>query len=177
MCGIVGLLVKKPALRESLGELMVPMLLGMAQRGPDSAGLAVFAEPLPETQRKYSLYSGGQKFNWTELAQNFQAQFGVDAEVKAQGDRAVLISPSSPSPPSPRTSSPSPRTSFPSSLNSPDSIKKWLKQQYPQLHVLSAGRTIDLYKDAGTPAAIAERYNFKSLQGSHLVGHTRMATE
>jgi glutamate synthase domain-containing protein 1 len=42
MCGIVGLLVKTPALREKLGELMVPMLIGMTERGPDSAGLAVF---------------------------------------------------------------------------------------------------------------------------------------
>ncbi len=44
MCGIVGLLVKKPALREQLGELMVPMLIGMTERGPDSAGLAVFTD-------------------------------------------------------------------------------------------------------------------------------------
>jgi methylamine---glutamate N-methyltransferase subunit A len=48
MCGIVGLLVKKPELRRRLGELMVPMLIGMTERGPDSAGLAVFTEPLPE---------------------------------------------------------------------------------------------------------------------------------
>ena len=47
MCGIVGLLAKKPALREKLGELMVPMLIGMTERGPDSAGLAVFTNPLP----------------------------------------------------------------------------------------------------------------------------------
>ena len=36
MCGIVGLLVKTPALKERLGELMVPMLIGMTERGPDS---------------------------------------------------------------------------------------------------------------------------------------------
>ena len=58
MCGIVGLLVKKPELRERLGELMVPMLIGMTERGPDSAGLAVFAEPVEESVRKISLYSG-----------------------------------------------------------------------------------------------------------------------
>ena len=39
MCGIVGLLVKNPALRNQLGALMVPMLVGMTERGPDSAGL------------------------------------------------------------------------------------------------------------------------------------------
>ena len=35
MCGIVGLLLKKPALREKLGELMTPMLVGMTSRGPE----------------------------------------------------------------------------------------------------------------------------------------------
>jgi len=71
MCGIVGLLVKKPALRERLGELMVPMLLGMTERGPDSAGLAVFTEPVADGVRKISLYSGlteeGADFNWQGL--------------------------------------------------------------------------------------------------------------
>ena len=46
MCGIVGLLVKKPELREQLGELMLPMLIGMTERGPDSAGMAVFTAPV-----------------------------------------------------------------------------------------------------------------------------------
>ena len=58
MCGIVGLLLKKPELHSQLGELMVPMLIGMHDRGPDSAGMAVFGQPLPESQRKLSLYSG-----------------------------------------------------------------------------------------------------------------------
>ena len=39
MCGIVGLLLKEPFLRDQLGELMTPMLIGMTSRGPDSAGL------------------------------------------------------------------------------------------------------------------------------------------
>jgi glutamate synthase domain-containing protein 1 len=154
MCGIVGLLVKKPALRESLGELMVPMLIGMAERGPDSAGLAVFTEAITASHRKYSIYSGSENFNWAGLTQDFQAQLGVAVEVKAHGNRAGLISDLA-----------------------PEVIKQWLREHYPRLHVLSTGQVIDLYKDAGTPADIADRYNFKSLKGSHLVGHTRMATE
>ena len=46
MCGIVGLLLKNPSLRPRLGELMVPMMIGMTERGPDSAGLAVFTDPV-----------------------------------------------------------------------------------------------------------------------------------
>ena len=36
MCGIVGLLLKKPQMREQLGRLALPMLIGMTERGPDS---------------------------------------------------------------------------------------------------------------------------------------------
>ena len=32
---------RTPSLRERLGRIMVPMLVGMTERGPDSAGLAV----------------------------------------------------------------------------------------------------------------------------------------
>ncbi|MBD2459524.1 class II glutamine amidotransferase [Oscillatoria sp. FACHB-1407] len=154
MCGIVGLLIKKPELRDSLGELMVPMLIGMSDRGPDSAGLAVFTETLPDGYRKYSLYSGGTTFDWAGLGQDWQTQFGSKPDLQEHGNHAVLTVDLS-----------------------PDQVKQWLKTHYPQLHLLSTGRTIDLYKDTGKPATVADRYNFRSLKGTHLVGHTRMATE
>lgn len=154
MCGIVGLLVKNPELRDSLGELMVPMLIGMSERGPDSAGVAVFTETLAEQYRKYSLYCGEKHFNWLSMAQAIHAHFGAIPEIETHGNQAVLISDLAPA-----------------------EVKQWLKEHYPQLHVLSTGRAIDLYKDAGKPTDVAERYNFKSLRGSHVVAHTRMATE
>ena len=154
MCGIVGLLVKNPELRRSLGEMMVPMLIGMSDRGSDSAGLAVFTEILDASHRKYSLYSGEKEFNWAELLYKFQAQFEGETEIDSQGNHAILISDAD-----------------------PQSAKQWIKQHYPHLYILSTGRTIDLYKDTGTPQEVSDRYHFKSLKGSHLVGHTRMATE
>lgn len=154
MCGIVGLLIKKPELRASLGELMVPMLIGMSQRGPDSAGLAVFTETLANEQRKYSLYANDPTFNWSGLSEDFRMQFDEKPEIHLNCNQAVLIA-----------------------TAPPDAIKHWLKQNYPQLHVLSTGRSIDLYKDAGSPIEVVDRYNFRSLQGTHVVAHTRMATE
>jgi amidophosphoribosyltransferase len=59
----------------------------------------------------------------------------------------------------------------------PARVREWLAKQYPVVHVLSVGRSIDLYKDVGLPAQVAERYGFNQLHGTHLVGHTRMATE
>jgi amidophosphoribosyltransferase len=158
MCGIVGLLVKKPALRDQLGELMVPMLIGMTERGPDSAGLAVFTEPLAQEERKISLYSGltddGDDFNWQGLAHELNQHLGAKASIQAKGNHAVL--------------------SF--GIDA-DTIKRFLREHHARLHILSTGRQIDLYKDIGTPEEVATRYAFSQLKGSHLVGHTRMATE
>ena len=55
MCGIVGLLMKNPAWDERLGELLVPMLVGMTERGPDSAGMAVFGKPHAADRRAAEL--------------------------------------------------------------------------------------------------------------------------
>lgn len=154
MCGIVGLLVKNPAMRGRLGELMVPMLEEMASRGPESAGLAVFTDRLPETDRKYSLYAPAWDYDWAPFEADFIKRFGTEAQMAVKGNHAVLT------------------------CDEPaDAVKAWARQNYPALHVLSAGRRIDIYKDIGHPADIAKRYDFPKLTGTHVVGHTRMATE
>ena len=151
MCGIVGLLLKRPALHERLGELMVPMLIGMTARGPDSAGMAVFGPPLPGQQRKISLYSGltddGAAYDWVGLVDAINAALKVHATPAIKGNHAVL-----------RFEGPA------------DPVKAFVKAYDAKLHLLSTGRSIELYKDIGTPAQVAERYDFAHLAGSHLVG-------
>jgi len=158
MCGIVGLLLKKPQLHERLGELMVPMLIGMTERGPDSAGMAVFGASLPEGRRKISLYSGlteaGAAYDWIALADAINAELKAHAVPVVKGNHAVVTfeGPAEP-------------------------VKAFVNRFDAKLHLLATGRSIELYKDIGTPAEVAARYDFAHLAGSHLVGHTRMATE
>ena len=154
MCGIVGLLVKKPALRDQLGALMVPMLTGMTERGPDSAGLAVYTTPVSERQLKISLYGGEQAVDWPALLGRLAGEFAAEHDIAVQGNHAVLTT-----------------------AADADEVVSWLKRTSPTIAVLAVGRCIDLYKDVGAPADIARRYRFESLRGTHLVGHTRMATE
>jgi amidophosphoribosyltransferase len=158
MCGIVGLLLKNSALRGQLGELMVPMLIGMTERGPDSAGLAVFTETLPQSRRKISVYAGltaqADAYDWAALVEALNAAMPIQAQASAQGNHAVIHF-----------------------EGSSASVNAWIKAHDPRLHLLSAGRSIELYKDIGTPSDVAARYGFGELTGSHLVGHTRMATE
>lgn len=155
MCGIVGLLLKKPELQAQLGELMLPILIGMTERGPDSAGLAVFTPPLPQGQRKLSLYSGRAAFDWSGLLDALERIFPGQHAIDAVHNHALLS------------------TGFEDLI----ALKLWLAEHYPHLAVLSVGRAIELYKDVGLPAEIARRYRFSQLAGSHVVGHTRMATE
>ena len=153
MCGIVGLLIKKPALRAQLGELMVPMLIGMTERGPDSSGMAVFTQPVPHEQRKISLYCESPQLDWRAMESALTRRF-QGASLNLKVNHAVLTT-----------------------LSSPDEVRAWLADHHPDVHVLSVGRSINLYKDVGLPADVAQRYEFSKAVGSHLVGHTRMATE
>jgi methylamine---glutamate N-methyltransferase subunit A len=153
MCGIVGLLVKKPELRDRLGELMVPMLIGMTERGPDSSGLAAFTAPVAESMRKLSLYCSDSGFNWKHLEGLLSEAF-AEVTVDIRANHAVLTS-----------------------ASNPQRVRTWLREHFPGVHVLSVGRMIDLYKDVGLPVEVAARYAFEGIRGSHLVAHTRMATE
>jgi amidophosphoribosyltransferase len=46
MCGIVGLHLRTPELYPQLGELLTGMLCEMSDRGSDSAGVAVYGDPV-----------------------------------------------------------------------------------------------------------------------------------
>jgi len=81
MCGIVGLLVKNQKMRSQIGELMLPMLIGMTDRGPDSAGLAIFGSPVADNERKFNLYTTDADFNWQKLEHDFLTHLGTKANL------------------------------------------------------------------------------------------------
>jgi len=129
------------------------MLVGMTERGPDSAGLAVFRQPASQSMCKLSLYCADDRFDWRLLENTLATRFNKP-EVERHASHAVLTA-----------------------AVEPHEVRAWLTSQYPQIHVLCAGRAMDVYKDIGLPAEIARRYAFETLSGTHLIGHTRMATE
>mgnify|MGYP000255568239 FL=1 len=56
-------------------------------------------------------------------------------------------------------------------------VRKALKQIRPSLRIMSAGDTIEIYKEVGLPKDVAARFDVSSMSGTHGIGHTRMATE
>jgi methylamine---glutamate N-methyltransferase subunit A len=158
MCGIVGLLVKKREHVSSLGRLAAPMFVCMQERGPDSGGMAVFGAAVSQAERRFNLFVPKPNYDWQALWQSFREDFGSDGGVQARieplGNHAVLIT-----------------------WSNPAEVRAWLLECEPSPALLSVGRYIDVYKDQGKPGDIARRYHFAELQGTHCVGHTRMATE
>jgi glutamate synthase domain-containing protein 1 len=154
MCGIVGLLIKNRAATGSLGELLLPMFECMSERGPDSAGLAVFGEPVADEVRRFNLFAPDRHYDWWKLVERFRAEHDMHVAIEPLENHAVLVS-----------------------TVEAMCFKAWLADYDPALHLLSVGRAIDVYKDEGYPSEIARRYRFANLAGSHCVGHTRMATE
>jgi methylamine---glutamate N-methyltransferase subunit A len=149
MCGIVGLFAKNQAVEERLGEHLAAMLAQMNDRGPDSAGVAVYRDPAPAGSSKVTLYSSNPREDWGALA----AELGA-AEPAVRASHAVLVVD-----------------------REPADAEEWVREHRPDLRVMSAGRVIELYKETGLPRVFAEEFRLADLQGTHALGHTRMATE
>jgi glutamate synthase domain-containing protein 1 len=145
MCGIVGLFCKSPELEPRLGEYLSAMLVQMNDRGPDSAGVAVYRDPAPDGWSKLTLYSSDEDFDWASLEADVVELRARHAVVLSEGDA--------------------------------DEAEALVRSRHPGLRVMSAGRVIEIYKEVGLPRAFAEQFRLGEFQGSHGLGHTRMATE
>ena len=51
MCGIVGLFLKDKSMEPQLGALLTDMLITMTDRGPDSAGIAIYGSEAPDNAK------------------------------------------------------------------------------------------------------------------------------
>src|SRR6266516_3470567 len=181
MCGIVGLHLKNPGLQPRLGELLTQMLEAMTTRGPDSAGIAVYADrdPLPAAQGqeqalRYSLRSN-ETIDWDLLAKRIAAETGRDIRVEPLGsDSAVFVSP----PTATNTAETNTAETNTAETNTAEtSFLAAVRRVAPQVTVPGFGRSMVVVKDVGSPAAICARYGIPGWGGYQGIGHTRMATE
>ena len=86
MCGIVGLFCKNPELEPRLGEYLSAMLVQMDERGPDSAGVAVYRDPAPDGWSKLTLYSADPAMDWEALGGEVLDVRAKHAVVLLEGD-------------------------------------------------------------------------------------------
>jgi glutamate synthase domain-containing protein 1 len=154
MCGIVGLFSKSSELEERLGEHLGAMLTQMSDRGPDSAGIAVYRDAAPPGSSKLTLFSPDPLEDWDALCAELSHAFGGSPEAHVRSSHAVVVI----------------------EAEAADA-EAWVRRVHPELRVMSAGQTIEIYKETGRPERFVERFGLSDFHGTHGLGHTRMATE
>ncbi|WP_375393329.1 glutamine amidotransferase, partial [uncultured Sphingomonas sp.] len=149
MCGIVGLFLKDPALEPRLGAMLAGMLEVMTDRGPDSAGFAIYSDA-PRGQAKLTVRGTAG-----DVGIALSAALDVTVTAALHDTHVVL--------------------SLPEAREG--DARDWLAEHRPDLAIIGAGRRIELYKEVGLPADVSRRFGLPGMAGSHGIGHTRMATE
>src|SRR4051794_14946670 len=91
MCGIVGLFSKSAALEERLGEHLADMLVQLSERGPDSAGVAVYRNPVSTGSCKLTLFSPDEQVDWRLLGVELESEFGGDAVPEVRASHAIFV--------------------------------------------------------------------------------------
>ncbi len=157
MCGIVGLYLKNPDMRVRLGAYFSPMLEQMTDRGPDSAGVAIYRDTAvgeAAGQAKVTLYDSDLHFDWDGIAAEAERDLGVEVSVERISSHAIL------------------RAAVDAAA-----LRRWVEVNRSELRIMSSGNSLEIYKEVGLPADVLLRFGVPQVTGSHAIGHTRMATE
>jgi glutamate synthase domain-containing protein 1 len=147
MCGIAGLFLKNPSLEPELGNLTAAMLTVLTDRGPDSAGFAVYGQAKAGFT-KLTL-RGPDNFDFAALAAK------IAGPVTIHDDHAVIVVPAA----------------------KEMEIRGWLGLTQPEIAIVASGARMELFKGVGLPADVSARFGLAGMSGTHAIGHTRMATE
>ena len=154
MCGIVGLFLKDKALEPKLGEMLSEMLITMTDRGPDSAGIAIYAQD-QKGRTKLTVQSEGGRADYASLQSHLTRSLGSDIKVLENDTHAVIDV----------------------AEDQTQELHAFLSDKHADIRVMSQGDSIEIYKEVGLPVEVSERFHLPSMAGSHGIGHTRMATE
>jgi len=130
------------------------MLITMTDRGPDSAGIAIFGADAGETG-KLTVQSDRPETDFDGLAEALTSEIGGAVTLTRRDSHAVLGLP----------------------LSLPEAARDALARVAPGVRVMSAGDATEIYKEVGLPRTVAARFGLAGMSGRHGIGHTRMATE
>jgi amidophosphoribosyltransferase len=154
MCGIVGFFAKDATFEPRLGALLAGMLTSMADRGPDSAGFAIYRQESLGLV-KLTVQSQAPERDFGDLAAKLGAAVGAPVLFQRRDTHGVLQVPDA----------------------GVEAACAFIKTHHPGLRIMAVGQGIEIYKEIGAPAEVAARFALAETTGTHGIGHTRMATE
>ena len=154
MCGIVGLFLKNKALEPELGTMLSGMLATMCDRGPDSAGFAVYGTG-NSGHVKLTVRANSRRFDFAGLAERLSEAVGSPVPVEIRDSHGVFTVPG----------------------DAEETARKTVEALGDNVRIVGSGTRMEIYKEVGRPDAVAKRFHLEKMSGSHGIAHTRMATE
>lgn len=154
MCGIIGLFLKDDKLNCNLGSMLSSMLNTMSDRGPDSSGLAIYN--CREIDKiKLTLRSENHQEDFKEIRKVLLQKLKLKFSIREHFNHIVLTV----------------------NKKDVDKVESFLKKSFSNLSLMSSGENIEIFKEVGLPKNVIQKFGINEMDGTHGIGHTRMATE
>jgi glutamate synthase domain-containing protein 1 len=151
MCGIAGLFLKNGRLENELGSLLAAMTSTLCERGPDSAGFALYTSGSADGVKLTVTSHASADFE--KVAADLGRAIGAKVATTVRYTHATLALPA----------------------GKADQARAWLAEN--DVSVVSEGRRLEIYKEVGYPTEVGNKFDLHSIGGTHAIAHTRMATE
>jgi methylamine---glutamate N-methyltransferase subunit A len=159
MCGIAGFLDKTRDNRNSsIGQILITMLEGLACRGPDSTGVALFGSSA-DHQAVLRVKLGDEEecsASIQTLTKLLDRHYGGRYEFSNNGNSARLVV---------------------EGVADLPALAGRVEALDAEIEVVSMGRSLEIIKQVGSPSNLEQTYGVSRLRGTHGIGHTRLSTE
>ncbi len=166
MCGIAGLIHRGK--RANIGKELTEMLQSLKHRGPDSTGFALYGPAMADkhVMRFKVAEQEDVKRGFKIRDQMKERKQTVDVRMKEMGARV-------------ESETQVTDYAFRYVFSYHDDLRRLAEyiEDVEGAEILSMGHALELIKDLGDATRVSDQYNLGNFEGTHAIGHTRMATE
>src|SRR5256714_2717318 len=166
MCGIAGIIYANGNGTETVGRDMTRMLQSMKHRGPDSTGYALFGPHEQGFVMRYTLADANDPRDFEFNDRIRRNRYIVEQRLRKHGAEVRDVVEET-------------DYAFRVTFAYDGDLKALtdLVEDVPGAEVLSLGHSLEIVKDIGDAETVADQYDLAGFQGTHAIGHVRMATE
>ena len=164
MCGIAGIIHRDGP--SDIGSETTAMLQSMKHRGPDSTGFALFGKPSDLVVIRFKLADANDKRDFEFRDRLERHRLEVESRLNKIGATIDRVEGET-------------EYAYRAVVRYEGDMKPLADylEDVPGCEVLSLGHSLEIVKDLGDAEEVAKMYNLKGFQGTHAIGHVRMATE
>jgi hypothetical protein len=168
MCGIAGLIYRGK--QGAIGQEMTAMLQALRHRGPDSTGFALYGQPDDDPNTYVMRFKVAEQ---EDLRKGFdihhqirERRARVDDRLQEMGAEVLRRDEAT-------------EYAFRYFFRYDGELRRLVDyiEDIEGAEILSVGQALELIKDLGDATTVCGRYALSGFQGTHAIGHTRMATE